>query len=622
MHKEIVVSSDADETRVAVLEDRKVVELYVERPLVHRAAGNIYLGRVENVLPGMQAAFVNIGLERNAFLYVDDADQVIGAEEGTRRRLRRHPRRRAISDLLHEGQSIVVQVVKEPLGTKGARVTTHITLPGRFLVLMPNLDYVGVSRRIEEQAERERLRKITRALKPAGAGIIVRTVAEHQSEEELAHDRDFLVRLWDRIKEKARTMDPPALLHRDLGLVFRLVRDQFTAEVSRLTVDDREQYERILDLLDAFGLPLKSRVHFHRRNNGSAFEAYDLDREIELALRRKVWLKSGGYLIIDQTEAFCIIDVNTGKYVGETNLEDTVLRTNLEAAEEVARQLRLRDIGGIVVIDFIDMERQQHRQQVLNALEEALRHDRTRTTVLGFTQLGLVEMTRKKVRPGLEAVLQQPCPYCEGTGRVLSEETVAARIRREIRRVLRTSNAEAILVEANPRVASLLIGPGGSNLRELERSTGRSVFVRGSTELHLEAMNLKAVGTRAEVEAKALPVREGEVLEIRVEEPHVTNPWDGIARIEGYVIDIEGAGSRAGERVRVQITKVFRTFARARLLEPTARPAGTDAANANGTDATGPADVDAASPTDASEVADGSENGTPAQNGTRAAPAR
>ncbi|MEW5934214.1 MAG: Rne/Rng family ribonuclease [Bacillota bacterium] len=567
MSKEIVVSSDADETRAAVLEDGKVVELYVERPLVHRAAGNIYLGRVENVLPGMQAAFVNIGLERNAFLYVDDADAVIDAEEGNgRRRVRRHRRRPGITELLQEGQSIVVQVVKEPLGTKGARVTTHITLPGRYLVLMPNLDYVGVSRRIAEAAERERLRRIARTIKPAGAGIIVRTVAEGQSEEDLVRDRDFLVRIWDRLRERARTSEPPALLHRDLGLVFRLVRDQFTEDVDRLVVDDREQYDRILELLEAYSPELKKRVHFHRRNMGSAFEAYDLDREIELALRRKVWLPSGGYLVIDQTEAFCIIDVNTGKYVGETSLEETVLRTNLEAAVEIARQLRLRDIGGIIVIDFIDMERASHRQKVLAALEEALRKDRTRTTVLGFTELGLVEMTRKKVRPGLEAQLQRTCPYCEGTGRVLSEETVAARIRREIRRILRNSDAEAILVEANPRVASLLIGPGGSNLRELERSTGKWVFVRGSAELHVEAMNVKAVGTRAEVEAKACPVREGEILEVQVEEPHVTNPWDGIARVEGYVIDVEGAGTRVGERVRVEITKAFRTFARARLV--------------------------------------------------------
>ncbi|MDI6824602.1 MAG: Rne/Rng family ribonuclease [Bacillota bacterium] len=567
MSKEIVVSSDADETRAAVLEDGKVVELYVERPLVHRAAGNIYLGRVENVLPGMQAAFVNIGLERNAFLYVDDADAVIDAEEGNgRRRVRRHRRRPGITELLQEGQSIAVQVVKEPLGTKGARVTTHITLPGRYLVLMPNLDYVGVSRRIAEAAERERLRRIARTIKPAGAGIIVRTVAEGQSEEDLVRDRDFLVRIWDRLRERARTSEPPALLHRDLGLVFRLVRDQFTEDVDRLVVDDREQYDRILELLEAYSPELKKRVHFHRRNTGSAFEAYDLDREIELALRRKVWLPSGGYLVIDQTEAFCIIDVNTGKYVGETSLEETVLRTNLEAAVEIARQLRLRDIGGIIVIDFIDMERASHRQKVLAALEEALRKDRTRTTVLGFTQLGLVEMTRKKVRPGLEAQLQRTCPYCEGTGRVLSEETVAARIRREIRRILRNSDAEAILVEANPRVASLLIGPGGSNLRELERSTGKWVFVRGSAELHVEAMNVKAVGTRAEVEAKACPVREGEILEVQVEEPHVTNPWDGIARVEGYVIDVEGAGTRVGERVRVEITKAFRTFARARLV--------------------------------------------------------
>jgi len=287
---------------------------------------------------------------------------------------------------------------------------------------------------------------------------------------------------------------------------------------------------------------------------------------MEKALKKRVWLRSGGYIVIDQTEALTAIDVNTGKFVGTTSLADTVFRTNLEAAREIARQLRLRDIGGIIVIDFIDMDSHHHRQEVLRTLEEALKKDRTKAHVLGITQLGLVEMTRKKVRQGLDEVLQRPCPYCEGKGRVLSEETMAGKVRREIKRILRQSASEAILVEVNPSVAALLIGAGGCNLKELERETGKAIYIRGSDDCHLESMNLRALGTREEVQAKALPVKEGQVMELEVEEPHVSNLWDGIARVEGYVIDIEGAGKMIGEKVKVEITKAFRTYAKARIV--------------------------------------------------------
>jgi ribonuclease G len=357
----------------------------------------------------------------------------------------------------------------------------------------------------------------------------------------------------------------PSLLHRDLGLVFRVVRDSFSDDVQRFVVDNRHEYERILDILDVMDPALKERVSLHV-DKRPLFETAGIEEEIDKALKRRIWLKCGGHLVLDQTEALTVIDVNTGKYVGTTNLADTVLKTNLEAAQEIARQLRLRDIGGIIIIDFIDMEVPQHRHRVLEALQEALRLDRTKAHVLGITHLGLVEMTRKKVRQGLDEFLQRPCPYCEGRGRVLSEETMYRKVRREIKRILRSSSGEAILVEVHPSVAALLIGAGGANLREMERETGRTIYVRGSDECHLEDMNLRALGTRDEVAARALPVQPGQVMELRVEEPHVSNLWDGIARVEGYVIDIEGAGKRVGEKVKVEITRAFRTYAKAKIV--------------------------------------------------------
>ena len=561
MPKEILVSVETDETRVSLLEDGELSEVYIERPVSQRVAGSIYTGRVENVLPGMQAAFVDIGLERNAFLYVDDA-LPLGEEEDDAVDDGRRP---TIKDLLHEKQEVVVQVAKEPIGSKGARVTRQATLPGRYLVMMPMVDYVGVSRRISDDAERERLRGLANDLRPQGTGLIVRTAAEGRQEADLKRDIEFLTRLWGRVQSRAKVSRAPSLLHRDLGLVFRVVRDSFSDDVQRFVVDNRHEYERILDILDVMDPALKERVSLHAGKR-PLFETAGIEEEIDKALKRRIWLKCGGHLVLDQTEALTVIDVNTGKYVGTTNLADTVLKTNLEAAQEIARQLRLRDIGGIIIIDFIDMEVPQHRHRVLEALQEALRLDRTKAHVLGITHLGLVEMTRKKVRQGLDEFLQRPCPYCEGRGRVLSEETMYRKVRREIKRILRSSSGEAILVEVHPSVAALLIGAGGANLREMERETGRTIYVRGSDECHLEDMNLRALGTRDEVAARALPVQPGQVMELRVEEPHVSNLWDGIARVEGYVIDIEGAGKRVGEKVKVEITRAFRTYAKAKIV--------------------------------------------------------
>ncbi|MFS8640300.1 MAG: Rne/Rng family ribonuclease [Symbiobacteriaceae bacterium] len=568
MGKEILVTVESDEARVAVLEDDRLVEIYLERPSTQRIVGNIYKGRVENVLPGMQAAFVNIGLERNAFLYVDDAlPRGVEDEDGTPAGQRAGDAKRpAISDVLKVGQEVIVQIVKEPTGTKGARVTRHLTIPGRLLVLMPGVDYVGVSRRIQDEQERQRLKQLAQSLQPPGAGLIVRTAAAGRGEQELRGDVEYLTRLWADIQHQARRERAPVLLYKDLGLIYRVVRDLFTPEVDRLVIDDPVEYRRVLELLAAFASPLRDRVELYRDPEIGLFEKYGINEEIERALKRRVWLKSGGYIVIDQTEALTVIDVNTGKFVGSKNLADTVFRTNLEAAAEIARQLRLRDIGGIIVIDFIDMDEPGHRQRVVQELERHLARDHTRATVLGITALGLVEMTRKKGRRSLLEQLTRECPYCEGRGRVLSEETAARRVRREIKRILRNSTSEAILVEVHPSVAALLIGAGGANLRELERETGRSVFIRGRDDLHLEAMNLVALGSRAEVERQALPVHTGQVLRLEVQERHATNAADGIARVEGYVIDIEGAGDRVGETVEVEITRTFRTYARARIV--------------------------------------------------------
>ncbi len=562
MSKEIVISVEPWETRVALLEEGQLVEIHYERPVTQRTVGSIYKGKVENVLPGMQAAFVNLGLERNAFLYV--ADVTRRDEEGEE--IPVSPRRASIKDLLRPGQEVMVQVTKEAMGTKGARVTTHVTLPGRYLVLMPTVDYVGVSRRIADDRERDRLRKLAETLRPRGMGVIVRTVAEGHEEADLKADLELLTRLWGKIRARYRSGPGPRLLHKDLGLIFRVIRDAFAPDVDRLVIDSRADYERILELLDDISPDLKGRVQLLESRDRSLFDLYGLEAEIERGLRRRVWLKSGGYLVFDHTEALTVIDVNTGKFVGTTNLADTILKTNLEAAREIARQVRLRDIGGIIVVDFIDMDGERDRQRVLQALGEELKKDRTRCNVLGLTELGLVEMTRKKASMALDEVLQKPCPYCEGRGRVLSEESAAARFRREIKAILRRSEAEALLVETNPAVAALLIGVGGASLRELERQTGKTIYIRGSEDCHLEAMRILGQGKVEEVEARALPVRQGQVMEVTVEEPHVNNVWDGIARVDGYVVDVEGGGKLVGQKVKVEITRAHRTYARARVV--------------------------------------------------------
>lgn len=558
---EIIVDVSFDQTRVALLEEGELAEIYIERFSNKRTVGNIYKGRVENVLPGMQAAFINIGLEKNAFLYVKDAfnlledDCDVTANGG----------QLSIKDVLKKGQEVLVQVTKEPIDGKGARVTTNITLPGRFLVLLPYSNYIGVSRRIESEEERNRLKEIALQIKPDNMGLIVRTAAEGKSTEEVKQDLDFLKRLWCNIKKKEKLYSAPRVIHRDLNLVLRTVRDMFTKNIDRFIINDRNEYQKVMELLDLISPQFKDRVCYFDGNQ-NIFDYYKVESKIAYALSRKVWLKNGGYIVIDQTEALTSIDVNTGKFVGSVDLRDTVLKTNLQAAREIAKQLRLRDIGGIIIIDFIDMKDPEHVKKVLEELKNSLKKDRTKSNVLGITQLGLVELTRKKVGKRIDSVLQKPCPYCGGTGKVLSEETMAKKIERELNRIFAHTNAEAALIEAHPSVAALVIGSGGEHLSRLEKQFNRHIYIKGSSHLHPEEIEVKIIGKKEYVESYALPVKKGEILDVYISEPHAGNSSDGIARVDGYVIDVQRAASMVGKKVRVRITKTFKTYAKGEMV--------------------------------------------------------
>jgi ribonuclease G len=494
MGREIIANIEVAETRVAVMERETLVNLFIERS--EPVAGNIYKARVNNVLPGMDAAFVDIGLERNAFLHVEDIrSQRLDGEE-----VEESFGKGAIAERLRPGQEILVQVTKEPMGSKGARVTTYVALPAHYLVLMPTVNYVGVSRRITNEGERKRLRQIADRIRPEGMGVIVRTAAEGVAEKVLADDVAFLHQMWQRVLERARAAKAPALVYQDLKLIRRVVRDLFTEDVDQFVIDSAEEHGRVADLLGSFAPQLKERLVLHR-DAEPVFEKYGVEREIDRALRRKVWLKSGGYIMIDRTEALTVIDVNTGKFVGKTDLASTILKNNLEAAGEIVRQITLRDIGGIIVVDFIDMEKEEHRKKVLDALNEAVQRDRAKLHVIDLTALGLVEITRKRVYQDLEEIMRVPCPYCEGRGRVLSPETMAMRVRREIRKLTRTSKAGAILVEVHPQVAGVLFRDGAGWVRALEESSGKRLRVRGREGLHTERVNIAEAGDVAELEA-------------------------------------------------------------------------------------------------------------------------
>jgi len=487
--KQILITVAPWEVRAALLERTSLMELHIERRADHGIVGNLYKGRVTRVLPGMQAAFVDVGLQKAAFLHASDlgrADGALpvivaeenGAEDGGPHEIALPERAEVvpIQERLRKGDQLLVQVAKEPIGTKGARVTTHTSLPGRYLVFTPGSHHVGISRRIEDPAERERLHAICTEERPTEGGLIVRTACEGATKREIHQDVRFLSRLWTRIQRLADEASAPALVHADLDLALRIVRDSFTADVERLTIDRAQDHARVLEFVREFMPRLAGRVHLYQGAT-PLFDQHGIETKISRALERRVWLKSGGYLIFDQTESLTTVDVNTGRYVGKTDQRETILRTNLEAAEQVVQQLRLRNIGGIVVIDFIDMDDPTDRTGVVDALENALRRDRARSTVHRISELGLVQMTRKRTRESLEQTLTTPCPHCQGIGRVRSCETLAYAALRSVQREVALHGPAPVTLRMHPDVAAFLLNAGRRVLDAAEDFFGCKVTI-------------------------------------------------------------------------------------------------------------------------------------------------
>ncbi|MGA9853556.1 MAG: ribonuclease G [Gammaproteobacteria bacterium] len=470
MSEEILVNVTSRETRVALLENDVLQELYIERARHRGLVGNIYKGKVSRVLPGMQAAFIDIGLERTAFLHAADIAKVAYGEQDCE-----HESPADIRGLLHEGKDILVQVLKDPLGTKGARLTTHISIPSRYLVYLPDGHGTGLSARIEDETERERLRELLQVLiVDANGGYIVRTAGEGATAEALRADMLFLNKLWGNIATRAADTPARGLVHEDQPLSVRILRDLFGSGVEQVRVDSAETCARMREFARMFVPDMTPRIE-HYSGTQPIFDLYGIEEEIRKALERKVQLQSGGYLIIDQTEAMTTIDVNTGAYVGHRNLEETILKTNLEAAQAIARQLRLRNLGGIIIIDFIDMNDAGHRQLVLQALQQALARDHTKNQVTEVSALGLVEMTRKRTRESLEHILCMPCPVCEGRSSLRTPETVCYDIFREILRVTRQFDEKELRVLASQEVVGLLLDEESTSLAELEGQIGKPV---------------------------------------------------------------------------------------------------------------------------------------------------
>jgi ribonuclease G len=506
MATDIIINAAPEETRVAVLENGVLTELYIDRKRDQGIVGNVYKGRAVKVLPGMQAAFIDIGLERAAFLHVsditpfpeDEAHPEVNGEElaegedddeedEAERPMRPRGRRRPtvpIEELLQEGQEIIVQASKEPMGTKGARVTAHLSFPGRYLVHTPTVNHIGVSRRISRAEERARLRQLVQQRRQ-GSGYIIRTVSEGVSDEEIKADMEFLDRGWRAIQETKDQRAAPSLLHSDLDLSFRIVRDLFTPKVDRLVMDSKTEHERIFTYVQTYLPHLGPRLELYSRDE-PIFDAYGIELEISKALGRRVWLKSGGYIVIDHTEALTVIDVNTGRYVGKRNLEETILKTNLEAAKEIAYQLRLRNIGGLIIIDFIDMESGKNRDKVFGAFKEAMSRDKARTHVLRISELGLVEMSRERTREDLLRVLSEPCSYCEGRGYTKAPATVCYEIFRELRRLGLSTREKKVVVTVHPTVANLLYDEERKSIDELEKELLKKIVVKSDANLHIE----------------------------------------------------------------------------------------------------------------------------------------
>jgi ribonuclease G len=570
MKKTILVSADRGETRVAVLESKTkgakptVAELYIERRGRRSIVGNIYKGKVDNVLPGMEAAFVDIGLERNGFLHVDE----IVLPDGKQAPKRGRGSGKRIDELIKSGQEIIVQVVKDPLKSKGARLSMNVSIAGRYLVYAPQGSGVGVSRRLTE-SERDRLRKmVDRTYKDKGSGgLIVRTAAHGAKKSDFVREIGYLHKLNDVLNRRAEKTEAPNLIFQEADLPVRVLRDVFLSDFETAIIDSPKQFERVTSFFQRTAPELVGGVEQYTGKK-PLFEKWGVDKEIESTLNRRVDLPSGGYLIIDYAEALTVIDVNSGSFTGrgKGGLEETITRVNTEAADEVVRQLRLRDIGGIIVIDFIDMARARNRDKVLKILRKALDADKSKSYVVEVSPLGLVEMTRQNVTDGVREILTAPCPTCDGEGVVLSAETVAIDGLRRLRDVAAGSDAaEAFLVRVNPKVAAELIDDD-SGLAELEEETAKQFHFEGGDALPIETFDVVESGGREEIEARALPFKVGEEVLVRIEEPHMYNPDDAVARVDSYIVSVSGGGRFIGERKLVRIEEVERAAAVASLL--------------------------------------------------------
>jgi ribonuclease G len=509
MQNEIIINADIGETRVAILERSLFSELYIERDDERGVVGNVVKGRVSRVLPGMQAAFVDIGLEKAGFLYVGDYFENMGSnadDGGGRKGGRRGGRGRQlpkIESVLREGQEIAVQIAKDPIGSKGARITSHISIPGRHLVLTPGAGRIGVSRRIDSDKERRRLREIVERLRGKDLGFIIRTAGHGVREADLEADIRYLTSVWEEIKQKMEEQSAPAVLYSELDLPLKMIRDFANSETKRIAIDSEVVFQRLKTFVDKFVADPQPKIE-HYQGAKPIFDKFELEAQIHDNLERKVWLKSGGHLVVDHSEALTAIDVNTGRFTGKRDLEETIFKTNLEAVREVVYQLRFRNIGGLIIIDLIDMESADHREKVYRALQEALRPDKARTNILKISELGLVEMTRKRTRENLLQILCEPCSFCEGRGYVLSGKSVAFKVLREIRNDLPRFCGREIALTVSPQVAEQLLTSGQNALEELSGELGKRIEVRARPGLHQEQFELTALD---QGEAVSIPLK-------------------------------------------------------------------------------------------------------------------
>lgn len=498
MYKELIVNVSENETRVALIEDGNIVELFIERGDEENITGNIYKGTIQRVLPGMQAAFVDIGLKQAAFLYVDDVIRRQNLEEGeppengsnddddkdefvpdnTKRNI-------PIEQLLREGQQIMVQIIKAPIGTKGARVSTYISIPGRYLVLMPNVDHIGISKRIEEETERHRLKDLLSRIRKVKYGYIFRTASENIDEDQLKTEMELLVNSWENIKRRYRQYNAPYTLHRDLKVTFRAIRDLITHEANKLIIDSSVGYESIKSFLRKIMPELRVQVELYEGQE-PIYDYFNIEGDISRALKKKVWLKSGGYIVIEHTEALTSIDVNTGRYVGKQNFEETIFKTNMEAIKEIAYQIRLRNIGGIIILDFIDMEKEENKTRIFEELKDVFKNDKSKTNILPMSEIGLIQMTRKRVRKSLNKILCENCPNCSGDGFILSKKTMVQKIYREIRRHSCDITGSEFIVRVNPDMADYIMREESNIVIRLENELGRRIRIQKNANFHLE----------------------------------------------------------------------------------------------------------------------------------------